>query len=75
MSPIRAIDPNFLIHQAARMSTENPIKSHRNGSPNVRKKMGAKRVFSTPHNVAHNDMAAISLDVKYAISIPLVILF
>lgn len=70
IKPIKVIDPNFLIHHAARINTENPIKSHRKGSPNMRKKIGAKIVFSTPHKVAHIDMAAISLVVKYFTSCP-----
>ena len=75
IKPIKVIEPNFLIHHAARMSTENPIKSHRKGNPNMRKKMGAKIVFSTPHKVALIDMAAISLVVKYVTLYPLVIRF
>ena len=63
--PIKVIAPNFLIHQAARISAENPIKSHKKGSPNMRKKTGAKRPFNTPHRVAHSDMAATSLVLKY----------
>ena len=70
IKPIRVIDPSFLIHQVAKMSTENPIKSHKNGRPNMRKKIGAKRVFNTPHKVAHIDIAAISFVVKYATSLP-----
>ena len=66
--PIIVIAPNFRIHQAARIRTEKPIKSHKNGRPNIRKKIGAKRVFNTPHKVAHKDIAAISRLLKYIIS-------
>lgn len=73
--PIIVIAPNFLIHQAARISIEKPIKSHKKGRPNIRKKMGAKILFNTAHKVAQRDIAAISLVLKYPIFIPSVTRF
>ncbi len=75
MRPIIVIAPNFLIHQAARISIEKPIKSHKKGRPNIRKKMGAKILFNTAHKVAQRDIAAISLGLKHVIFVPSVIRF
>jgi hypothetical protein len=52
--------PNFLIHQAAMVSTEKPMRSHKKGRLNMRKNAGAKMEFNTPHKAAHIAIAATS---------------
>ena len=68
IKPIIVIAPNFLIHQAAMISTEKPMRSHKIGSPNIWKKTGESNVLSTPHNAEHMEIAAISRALKYVSS-------
>ena len=63
-SPTIVIAPNFLIQTAATVKTENPMRSHKKGKPNIRKKIGEKMEFKTPHRAAHMDISAISLLLK-----------
>ena len=50
----------FLVQHTANVSTENPMRSHKNGRPNMRKNMGEKTEFNTPHNAEHIAIAVTS---------------
>lgn len=56
--------PNSLIHHAARISTEKPIRSQKKGRCVMLKKSGANMKFSTPHKAAHIAIAAMFLVLK-----------
>lgn len=55
--PMIVMAPVFRIHQAPRVRTEKPVKSHNIGRPVSRKNAGAKIEFNTPHEAAHNAIA------------------
>jgi len=56
--PTMVMAPNFLIHHAARVSTEKPMRSQKNGRWVMLKKSGVKMEFSTPHKAAQIAIAA-----------------
>ena len=64
IAPIMVIAPNFFIHHAASISTENPTISQKNGRWVTLKKSGAKMEFITPHKAAHIAIAAMSRVLK-----------
>jgi len=70
MSPTIVADPSFLVHQTVRARAQKPIISHRNGNPEIWKKIGEMVELRTPHKLAESDITAMSWVFKYGTVFP-----